>query len=87
MASLTGDTLRAIEKIDPYNPMDSFPSNVRVEFAGAIDSKLITGITWQFVEGRDLDYLKIPDVITGKREGRSHVYHRRIHLRERSDLD
>lgn len=67
LASLTGDTLRAIEKIDPYNPMDSFPSNVRVEFAGAIDSKLITGITWQFVEGRDLDYLKIPDVITGKR--------------------
>ncbi|MDD4316791.1 MAG: hypothetical protein PHC84_06515, partial [Clostridia bacterium] len=65
LAAVTGGVLTATKKIDPYNVMASFPDHVRVEFSDGSESKLLTNIVWQFAEGRGLEYLKLPEVITG----------------------
>ena len=57
--------LSSVEAIDPYNVTKSFPENVKIEFVGGSNSKLLTDVTWKFAEGRGLDYLKLPEVITG----------------------
>ncbi len=65
LASQSGGLLTATKKIDPYNVMVSFPDHVRVEFTDGSESKLLTNISWQFAEGRGLEYLQLPEVITG----------------------
>ncbi len=65
LANLSGGVLTATKKIDPYNVMVSFPDHVRVEFEDGSESKLLTNISWQFAEGRGLEYLQLPEVITG----------------------
>lgn len=65
LSSTSSGTMSAVNKIDPYNPMASFPTNVRVEFMGGSESKLITNVTWIFEEGRGLEFLQLAEVITG----------------------
>lgn len=58
--------LKARNKIDPYNVALSFPDHVRVEFVGSGDMMLLNNIQWRFADGRGLEYLQLPQVITGE---------------------